>query len=217
MKTTIFKAFLLVGAVSVTSSCSLMLPDRSFVEEMEREDEGFFTPGKDFPVVSGDTGKMGRSREEIQRRTPGSERSRRYTAESASLAEELRKKEEGMEEMEVETYLRDKKYLQTDSDKLYYLSLSDRDRASYIQTKQSDLEDELNQKQNMVERRSIHSSELFLGMEKSEVIEIWGKPARIEIAGNPKNQNERWSFVEDGNVRQVYFEGGRVHGWALDL
>ena len=80
-----------------------------------------------------------------------------------------------------------------------------------------DLEEELDQRRNMVQRRSIHGSELFLGMDKKEVVEVWGKPARVEIAGNPKNQNERWSFVEDGNVRQVYFEGGRVQGWALDL
>lgn len=217
MKTTIFKAFLLVGAISLTSGCSLMLPDRSFVDEMEREDDSFFTPGKDFPVVSGDTGKMGRSREEILKRTPSSERARRYSAESASIAEELRKKEEELEETQLETYAQDKKYLQTDSDKLYYLSLSDYDRASYIDSKRLDLKEELDQKRNMVQRHSIHSSELFLGMEKGEVIEVWGKPARIEIAGNPKNQNERWSFVEDGNVKQVYFESGRVHGWALDL
>ena len=69
----------------------------------------------------------------------------------------------------------------------------------------------------MVRNRSIHSAELFLGMNKSEVTQVWGKPARVEVAGNPINQNERWSFKEDGNVRQVYFEGGKVQGWALDL
>ncbi len=217
MKTLAEKAILLVGVMIFTSSCSLMLPDRSFIEEMEREDGGFLSPGQDFPVVSGDTGEMRRSREEIMGRTPASERSRRLNKESVSLREELVQKEDSMSENEAQSYMRDRKFLQTDSDKLYYLSLSPYERGSYIETKKMDLKDDLDQRQNMVQRRSIHSSELFLGMEKSEVVDVWGKPARVEIAGNPKNQNERWSFVEDGNVRQVYFENGKVHGWALDL
>ncbi len=217
MKTLARKAILLVGVVTLTSSCSLMLPDRSFIAEMEREDGGFLSPGQDFPVVSGDTGEMRRSREEIMSRTPGSERSRRLNKESVSLREELIQKEDSMTEEEAGRYAQDRKFLQTDSDKLYYLSLSPYERNSYIQTKQMDLKEDLDQRRNMVQRRSIHGSELFLGMEKSEVIDVWGKPARVEIAGNPKNQNERWSFVEDGSVRQVYFENGKVQGWALDL
>lgn len=217
MKHLTFKAFLLTMMVATTPGCALMLPERSFLEEMERESDGFFAPGKDFPVVSGDSGEVYRSREEIKRRTPSSERAKRLNAESVSLGTELREKEENMDEFEVERYSLDKKFLQTDSDKLYYLSLSPNERETYIDAKKTDLKDELEQRKNMVQRRSIHSSELFLGMEKNEVIEVWGKPARVEIAGNPANQNERWSFVEDGNVKHVYFESGKVHGWALDL
>lgn len=217
MKIVVGKAILLVGIVTLTSSCSLMLPDRSFIEEMEREEGGFLSPGQDFPVVSGDTGSTRRSREEVMSRTPSSERARRLNKESASLREELIQKEDSMDEPEAQRYAHDRKFLQTDSDKLYYLSLSAYERQSYIETKKTDLKEDLNQKRNITSNYSVHSSELFLGMEKSEVIDVWGKPARVEIAGNPKNQNERWSFVEDGNVKQVYFEGGKVQGWALDL
>lgn len=217
MKAMVGKAILLVGVVTITSSCSLMLPDRSFIEEMEREDGGFLRPGNDFPVVSGDTGQVGRSRDEIMQRTPSSERARRLNKESISLREELTQKEDRLEEYELEQYNKDKKFLQTDSDKLYYLSLSGFERESYVNSKKEDLREDLDQRRNMVQRRSVHSGELFLGMEKSEVIDMWGKPSRVEIAGNPRNQNERWSFVEDGNVKQVYFESGRVQGWALDL
>lgn len=217
MKIAVGKAILFVFVTATMSSCSLMLPDRSFIAEMEREDSGFLNPGQDFPVVSGDSGSTGRSREEILSRTPASQRSQRYTKESASLREELVRKEEALTEEEAQQYARDRKFLQTDSDKLYYLSLTPYERNTYAQTIRMDLEEELDQRRNMVQRRSIHGSELFLGMDKKEVVEVWGKPARVEIAGNPKNQNERWSFVEDGNVRQVYFEGGRVQGWALDL
>lgn len=213
----IFKAFLLVTVTTLASSCSLMLPDRSFIEQMEREEESFYSPGKDFPIVSGDTGEVRRSKEEIRARTPASARSQRLNKEIDSISEELIKKESEMEEAELERYASHKKFLQTDSDKLYYISLTGNERENYIATKKTDLEDELNQKTRMVQRRSIHSSELFLGMDKNEVVGAWGKPARVEIAGNPSNQNERWSFLEDGNVRQVYFEGGKVQGWALDL
>lgn len=215
MKNIRFKVFLLVGVGILTSGCSLMLPSRSFIDEMDRE--SLYSPGRDFPVVSGDTGDVRIGKDELASRTPSSERSRRLNKEAASIQNELIQKEEAMEEEERTRYATDKKFLQTDSDKLYYLSLSPYDRTSYIDTKKNDLEEELEQGRNIVQNRSVHSGELFLGMEKSEVVEMWGKPSRVEIAGNPANQNERWSFREDGSVRQVYFESGKVQGWALDL
>ncbi len=211
----------MLSIVFVSSSCSMLLPDRSFIAEMERESDGFYNPGKDFPVVSGDTGAVGRSREEVKLRTPSSERAKKLNTEALSLSDELKQKEEalfqGINEPLKEKYSLDKKFLQTDSDKLYYLSLSTPERETYIESKKLDLKEDLEQKTNMVKRRSVHSSELFLGMNKNEVVEMWGKPARVEIAGNPSHQNERWSFLEDGSVKQVYFEEGKVQGWALDL
>ena len=215
MKNMLFKVVLLAATASLTSSCSLMLPDRSFIDEMERE--GMFTPGKNFPVVSGDTGEMRIGKEELMGRTPSSERSRRLNKEAASIDEELIQKEDLIDGAERQKYEINKKFLQTSSDKLYYLSLDPFDRSSYISTKKGELKDDMERGKNMVINRSIHSAELFLGMNKNEVMQIWGKPARVEVAGNPVNQNERWSFKEDGNIRQVYFEGGKVHGWALDL
>jgi hypothetical protein len=217
MKKNTFQLFLLASTIVFTSSCSLLLPDRTFVEQMETEEDGFYNPGRDFPVVSGDTGEVRRSREELTRRTPASERTSRLNKESASLAEELIQKEDNMSEEDLERYTVDKKFLQTDSDKLYYISLSPYERKTYIDSKKSDLKDDMEGGRNLVQKHSIHSGEIYVGMDKSEVTEVWGKPARVEIAGNPKNQNERWSFREDGNVKQVYFEGGKVHGWALDL
>ncbi len=217
MKVFAIKALLLTAVVSLSSSCALMLPDRSFIEQMEREDGGMFTPGKDFPMVSGDTGEVRRSREEVRMRTPSSERSIRQNRESESLVEELRSKEERLEDYELDRYAKDKKFLQTDSDKLYYLSLDSEERKIYVASKKSDLKDDLENRKDMVKRRSVHSNELYLGMAKDDVVSAWGKPARVEIAGNPANQNERWSFVEDGSIKQVYFESGTVHGWALDL
>lgn len=216
MKTQSFLLLTVLGSSLFVSSCSLMVPERSFTDEMERE-ESFYNPGRDFPVVSGDTGEMRRSREDIMSRTPGSERQRRLSAEARSIEQELSEKEDRLEEDELEAYARDKRFLPTDSDKLYYLNLMRSEREVYISTKKQDMRDDLSGKRDVLRNHSIHSSELYLGMGKADVIDTWGKPARVEIAGNPTQQNERWSFIEDGNLRQVYFEGGRVQGWALDL
>ena len=52
-------------------------------------------------------------------------------------------------------------------------------------------------------------------MSKVQVIDMWGRPARIEVAGNPSNENEKWAFYENGRVKFVYFEGGTVQGWQI--
>jgi hypothetical protein len=44
---------------------------------------------------------------------------------------------------------------------------------------------------------------------------MWGRPAQVEVAGNPDNENERWTFFESGSMRQVYFESGSVQGWNI--
>lgn len=201
----------------LTTSCSSFLPDRSFIEEMNRESDPMLMAGKDFPVVSGDTGEAYRSREEVKKRTPASERSRKQNQEMISIKQELEQKEADIPEELLEQYSKDKKYLPSDSDKLYYLSLAASDRSNYIRIKRQDMADELGKNQDFVQKRSIHGGEVYLGMPKSQVVQVWGKPTRVEIAGNPKHQNERWSFIEDGSVKQIYFENGKVQGWALDL
>lgn len=213
----LFSKITILSLVMAQYGCSLLIPDRSFIEEMEREDGAFFRPGQDFPVVTGDSGDVYRSREEIKKRTPLSERNQKKIKEELSLEEELKEKEENLSEYENQNYLEAKEYLLTTSDKLYYLSLTEREKARYISTRKTDLANEVEEKMNMVRRHSIHSKKLVVGMEKSEVIELWGKPAKIEIAGNPKFENERWSFLEGGAVRQIYFEGGRLQGWAIDF
>jgi outer membrane protein assembly factor BamE (lipoprotein component of BamABCDE complex) len=58
--------------------------------------------------------------------------------------------------------------------------------------------------------------ELFVGMKKDDVVRNWGRPARIEVAGDPSYQNERWAFYFNGKTKNVYFENGKVQGWELD-
>jgi hypothetical protein len=201
----------------LNTACSGFLPDRSFIEEMNRESDPYLQAGKDFPVVSGDTGEAYRSRDEVQKRTPASARGLRMMKEEASIKQELDQKEAEIPEEFLGQYSKDKKYLPSDSDKLYYLSLSLSERVGYINVKKQDMQEDQGKGQDFVQKHSIRNGELYLGMAKPQVIQVWGKPSRIEVAGNPKNQNERWSFVEDGSVKQIYFESGKVQGWALDL
>lgn len=208
---------LFAASLLMATSCSSFMPDRSFIAEMNRESDPFLQPGKDFPVVAGDNGEAYRSRDEIKKRTPASDRERKHTNEQESIKQELEQKEADIPEENVEQYTKDKKYLPTSSDKLYYLSLAPGERANYINSKRLDMQDDLGKHQEFIEKRSVHASELHIGMGKDEVIQLWGKPSRKAIAGNPRNENERWSFMEDGSEKYVYFEKGKVQGWALDL
>jgi hypothetical protein len=208
---------LLFICANLAVGCSAFLPDRSYIEEMNRESDPLFQAGKDFKVVGGDSGEAYRSKAEVNKRTPASARSKAQTQETESIKQELTQKELDMPEEVVEAYSKDKKYLPTDSDKLYYLSLNIAERKNYVALKKQDMADDLGKNQDFVQKRSIHSNDVYLGMGKSQVVQAWGKPTKVEIAGNPKLQNERWSFMEDGNIRQIYFENGQVQGWALDL
>lgn len=210
-----FNLILSILAIFLLSGCAAL--ERSFIEEMERDSDGYLVAGRDFPVVNGDSGEAFRSREEIARRTPASLRSKQKLKEELSLKEELNQKVEAMEENELASYTQDIKYLPSDSDKLYYLSLTGEERLSYMQTKKQEYIDDRGIAKDIVKQHSIRNAEIFLGMSKDEVMTLWGRPTKIQFAGNPKYQNELWYFNEDGSYKQVFFEGGKVNGWALDL
>ena len=48
------------------------------------------------------------------------------------------------------------------------------------------------------------------------VVKSWGNPSKVDVAGDPKNQNERWTFYEKNKVKRVYFEKGLVNGWDIN-
>jgi hypothetical protein len=173
--------------------------------------------GRDFRVVGGDSGSAFRTRDEIAKRTPASDRKKKSTIEEKSLKDELLQKEGMLSENEMADYTRDSKYLPSESDKLYYLSLSNSEKAIYIGTKKQEYIDDFGNGKDLAKNRSVHAAEIKAGMSKDEVVKLWGRPAKIQIAGNPKFQNELWHFNEDGTVKNVYFEDGKVNGWALDL
>ena len=54
---------------------------------------------------------------------------------------------------------------------------------------------------------------IFIGMNKNQLAQAWGKPLRRDIAGQEKYQNERWLYRIRGKTKVVYLEGGVVHSW----
>jgi len=217
----IFKNLCLVGSFTILSSCAGLVDQRSFISEMDRESEGLFTPGRDFRVVPGDSGQAYRSREEIMQRTPASYRSKDEWMEQQSLMTELQRRESRLTEIERQDYHRAREHLQSESERIYYLSLSQRERMDYMRARGLGAEDRVRAVSSIAQNFGFHTNlysanDIQLGMSKSEVSRQWGQPNRVEVAGNPRHENERWAFIEGGRVRYVYFESGRVHGWTLD-
>lgn len=214
------KTLVVSGWLMTLTGCAALLEQRSYIDEMERESDGFFVAGRDFPVTNGDTGEAFRSKAEIKRRTPASTRSKEIEKERVSLEQELQEKVAQLDDESMQNYYRDTKYLESDSERLYYLSMSPSERTEYINTKISDIADEENLKgdsREFLKRRSVHSRPIAQGMTKDDVMELWGKPSRVEVAGHPKFENERWSFFEGSSVKFIYFESGKVQGWSLDF
>jgi hypothetical protein len=65
-----------------------------------------------------------------------------------------------------------------------------------------------------------HPNDVALGMAKGDVRLIWGSPQRIQVAGGPLSENERWFYPSSTGIyggldstRIVYFERGQVTGW----
>ena len=209
------------------SSCAELGSPRSFVDEMDRESDGFWVAGRDFPVVGGDSGSTYRSREEIKLRTPMNERQRDRYMNREVIKRQLAEREENMGDSERARYMKDSEYLSSTSERIYYLSLQPSERAEYIRTKQpvqvvqNDQANYFSDSSSMVSSSSLRApaslaGDVSIGMNKEEVKRLWGKPMRVDIAGDPRNQNERWVYYEGGRMKQLYFEAGRVAGWTLE-
>ncbi len=213
--------FLLLSLTLISlMGCASMFEERTFADEMERESDGYFMAGRDFRVMNGDSGEAYRSKSEVKKRTPASRRQKSRETEEVSIENELREKVAAMGEVEKADFDKKQKYFDNDSERLYYLSMNSEDRANYIEMRKSesaDEEDRRNDSRAFLEKRSVHSAELEVGMSKTDIQRIWGRPNKVEYAGDPKFQNERWVFSEGGQKRFVYFENGEVNGWSLDL
>ncbi|MBI2521488.1 MAG: hypothetical protein HYV97_13805 [Bdellovibrio sp.] len=209
----------ILSMLSLFGGCAALLQSRTYSEQMEQSDDNFLTPGKDFPVASGDTGKQYLSRDELRSRTPAGRYEQAERVEHQSLREELAEMESNLSPEEFERYERLKGQFVGDSERIYFLRLSPSERHHYLQTLGI-------QSVNATPDRPSYSAltyirsyqrtsrEIYLGMDRDQVVDRWGRPDQVEIAGHPREGNERWTFYDNGRSKHVFFEGGRVQGWG---
>jgi hypothetical protein len=209
---------LLLATLVFSTSCAQFLSKRSFIDEMEQETDSFWVAGRDFEHTSGDTGSAYRTREEILKRTPLDGASKEEVERIRSVQNELTRKVNALSEDQYSKYQQVRSYLKTDSEKIYYLGLSEYERDNYVQSKMFSVY------RDNIRRPASHNfgyktaktPKVDVGMKKDDVMRSWGRPAKVDVAGDPKYENERWSFYDNGQMKQVYFENGKVSGWVLD-
>ncbi len=212
----------LVGILAIGSllgGCAALLESRSYSEQMEKTDDSFLSPGKDFPVASGDTGKQFLSSDELKSRTPANRFEQAERTERQSLQEELSEMESNLSPEEFERYEKVKGQFVADSERIYFLRLSPSERHHYLRTlgiQSVNAAPEMPTYSAITYIRSYQrtSREIYLGMDKDQVIDRWGRPDQVEIAGHPRDGNERWTFFDNGKSKHIFFESGRVQAWG---
>lgn len=121
---------------------------------------------------------------------------------------------------EKKQYFNVRSQLRSDRERIYFLSLSTfeaRERWAQIRGLGASSEETVSEEVT----KTIESNDIALGMSQKAVMQSWGDPDAVEVAGNPLYGYERWRYNRyiSGNegyqkeLRIVYFEGGRVVGW----
>lgn len=132
----------------------------------------------------------------------------------------LRRLETHLTDMrEREQYFKFKNYLDNDDERMSFLNLPNMDaRDRYAMEK--GIYYHANRFSPAI-RDAVSRSDIILGMNKEAVVDSWGEPATVEVAGKEIFGNEKWSYVDyvetpEGYQRQeriVIFEAGKVAGW----
>lgn len=208
-----------LASLALLSACSQFDTNRSYLSEMERDDSSMYTPNEDFPVMNGDTGTVGWGLNDYRRRAPASADDLRERRSKTSLKQELRALEDQLSEEQSELYEEHKHQLATTSERIYYLKLHPRERRDYLASRGFMKEAPVHYQTDHYHDRSpasgfgVRNNTLGLGMSKTDVINSWGRPTRVEVAGNPSYENERWAYKVNGATKYIYFESGSVQGW----
>ena len=120
---------------------------------------------------------------------------------------------------EREQYFGFKSYLENDDERIAFLSVPTREGRDRLAMQKGIYF--RNNKFSPRVKDAVNRSDIVLGMSKDAVMESWGEPESIEVAGNQLYGNERWQYIEylstaEGfkkEERVVIFEGGKVVGW----
>lgn len=199
--------------LSLPIGCTQFQTGRSYLTEMEHDDSTFFNPSEDFPVVAGDSGRYWMDEEERRARTPRSDEDLQESNHSQSLKNELHQLEGLQSEESLAFYNQYKNQLGSTSEKIYFLNLHPYERTDYLKTK-GIISEGRSPASTLHERMfAVRRNDIMMGMSKNDVLESWGKPMRVEVAGNPRYENERWLYRMNGASKYIYFESGQVQGW----
>ncbi len=185
--------------------------NRTFISEMENDTDGFFVAERDFNVTAGDNGQAYRTLSEIRDRTPASKMEQEKYLSDAYLEEELTDLEAKLSYNEITQYQAYKDKLATTSEKIYFLKLRNyQAKDEYLVGKGLKKEET----DDFSVSSAVNVGDIIVGMDKSSVIKSWGRPNRVDIAGDPSYQNERWAFYRNGRLKYIFFERGVVNGWT---
>jgi hypothetical protein len=224
----ILNNLLILLTIFSTVSCGL-LERRDFSSQMDyRFDEPLFKPNDDFMVMAGDSGRDYDTYNEIMEKTPSSGKMNSDYRYDRSLERELRYLEQKLSDSEHSEYTRFKGNFGSRSEKIYFLRLPASEKRDYLSVRKiesnsnsisySNYRNQANSR-SAPRRRSIASSvrrakDITLGMNQDDALQSWGTPERRDIDGNPSDRNERWAYRRNGRVKYIYFESGKVQGWA---
>ena len=199
------------------TGCADWVHQRTYLKEMDETKDGFFVPDRDFAVLSGDSGRRYRSKAEIAERTPVFGKKRRKWERKKFLRRELNRKEERLGEEEYKNYQRYRNRFDNDSERIYYMNLPIEERLNYLSRKRG--QNRIGQRKregvSNIEKMAIRKRQLYVGMGKEAVIQSWGRPEKVEFAGNPRMGNEKWTFYHGESRKKVFFESGFVQGWDI--
>ncbi len=205
---------LLILLLSLAASSCAFMEHRDFEAQMDplqANNDPLFMPNRDFAVVPGDTGRYFRTHNEINDRTPATTQMREKDLYNNSIKRELAGLENNMDDAKYQEYIRIRSSLGSDSEKIYYLRLSQKDKREYLQLRRIEVPRYYTVRES---RMAAYNSEVIMGMGKKDVLRSWGQPDRKDVSGDPQYQNERWAYSRNGKVKYIYFEGGQVGGWT---
>jgi hypothetical protein len=186
---------------------------RDYTDEMSefRTDDPMFMAGRDFQVSAGDSGNFHRSGSQISSRTPSSLKDAENQKYNNSIKKELNKLENVLNEAQYSEYKKYRTSLGSDSEKIYYLRLSQREKSEYLKVRNIEVPKFYTVRESRI---AAFSNDIILGMRKNDVLKSWGQPQRKDFSGDPRYENERWAYSRNGSVKYVYFNGGSVEGWT---
>lgn len=200
------------------NSCGPISINRSYLFEMEDKGPEYMVAGTHFDKVAGDVEKPAYTKEQMYERTPDKEKVFPLMSEQEKLKAESVNKIDALTEEQKAWFAQNEGFFTSESQKIYFLNLSEQEQSEYLANNMQNTK----LRQNYRHPASITSfsarsaREVALGMSKTSVIEVWGNPHRVDVAGNPRLENERWTFYEAGSKKYIYFASGQVEGWVTE-